>query len=181
MRILTLPLVAACAALALPASAQTLKPGLWELQHKVGGNPRMDQATAEMQKQMAGMSPEQRKQMEGMMAGRDMPMGRSADGGMATKICMTREMAQRNQIPATRGDCKTTQQQRTGNTVKVAFTCTNPPSSGESQVTIDGPESFSSRSNITTTGDGKPEKMTMEARGKWVSADCGTVKPIDAK
>lgn len=180
MRILTVPLLALCAS-AMPATAQTLKPGLWEVQNKMGGNLRMDARAAEMQKQMAAMPPEQRRQMEAMMAGRDMPIGRADDGGMTIKICLTREMVQRNHVAPSRGDCRTTRQQRSGNVVRTAFTCTNPPSSGETQVTIDSPESFTSRSNITQTGGGEPEKMTMETRGKWASADCGTVKPIEDK
>jgi hypothetical protein len=181
MRALSMVLAAACAAVALPVAAQTLKPGLWELQHKVGGNARMDEAMAQMQKQAAAMSPEERKQMEAMMAGHSMQMGPGRDGAMAMKICMTKEMAERNDIPAGRGDCKTTQKQRSGNTLKVAFTCTNPASSGNSQITFDGPEAYTSKGDITSTVDGKPQTMTMEGRGKWLSADCGSVKPIQSK
>ena len=43
------------------APAQTLKPGLWEISNKAGGNPQMDQAMAQMQQQLAAMPPEQRK------------------------------------------------------------------------------------------------------------------------
>lgn len=177
-----LPIVAAaCALLALPAAAQTLKPGLWEMQHKAGGTPRMDQAMAEMRQQMDAMSPEERRQMESMMAGRGMQMGRAADGGMAMKVCLTPQMVQRNDIPASRGDCRTTRQQRSGSTLTMAFTCTDPPSTGESQVTFHGPEAFTSRSTIASTVDGRSETMTMEGSGKWLSADCGSVKPIAPK
>ena len=55
----------ACAALAAAAatSAQTLKPGLWEITNRMQGaaGSKMDAAMAQMQKQMAAMSPEQRK------------------------------------------------------------------------------------------------------------------------
>lgn len=93
---------------------------------------------------------------------------------------MTKEMAEHDAIPAGRGDCKTSQQQRSGNTMKMSFTCTNPPSTGESQVTFDGAGSYSSKTTVTTTTHGKPETMTMEGSGKWLSADCGSVKPIQA-
>ena len=46
-------------ALAAPlAWAQSTKPGLWEIQHKMGGSPEMDKAMAEMQKQLAAMPPQ---------------------------------------------------------------------------------------------------------------------------
>jgi hypothetical protein len=178
MRSVTTILLAACAAVALPVAAQTLKPGLWEMQHKVQGNAEMDQAMAEMQKQLAAMSPEQRKQMETMMAGRGVQMAPADGGGMRLKMCMTREMAERNDIPANRGDCKTGPQQRSGNTLKMTFTCTNPQSSGDTQVTFNGSESYTSKTNVTSTTNGKSETMRMEGSGKWLSADCGSVKPI---
>lgn len=59
--------VAACllSALALSAHAQSMKPGLWEMQTKMqGGSGEMESAMAEMQQQMAAMSPEQRKMMQ---------------------------------------------------------------------------------------------------------------------
>ena len=49
------------------AFAQTTAPGLWAIQNKMGGNPELDKAMAEMQKQLAAMPPAQRKQMEAMM------------------------------------------------------------------------------------------------------------------
>jgi hypothetical protein len=176
IRIAAVVVLAVCTA--LPAAAQSLKPGLWEMQQKVGGNPQMDQAMAEMQKQLAAMSPEQRKQMEGMMAGRGVQVGPGAGGAMAVKVCMTKEMAERNEVPASQGDCKTTQQSRSGNTIKMAFACTKPPSSGESQVTLVSNEAFQSRTTVTSTEAGKPQKTTIEGTGKWVGADCGTVKPM---
>ncbi|HEX5391002.1 MAG TPA: DUF3617 domain-containing protein, partial [Burkholderiaceae bacterium] len=82
------------------AWAQSTKPGLWEVQNKMGGNPEMDKAMAEMQKQLAAMPPEQRKMMQDMMAkqGGAMPTP-GAGGGMAMKVCITPEMAARNDMP----------------------------------------------------------------------------------
>jgi hypothetical protein len=163
---------------ALPAAAQNLKPGLWEMQQKIGGNPQMDQAMAEMQKQLAGMSPAQRKQMEGMMASRGAQVSPGAGGAMAVRVCMTKEMVERNEVPASQGDCKTTQQSRSGNTIKMAFACTKPPTTGESQVTMVSSQAFQSRTTVNTSERGKPEKTTIDATGKWLGADCGSVKPV---
>jgi hypothetical protein len=169
-------LAAACAA--VPATAQTLKPGLWEIQQKVGGNPQMDQAMAEMQKQLAAMPPEQRKQMEAMMAGRGVQVAPGAGGAMAVKVCMTREMVERNEVPATQGDCKTTQQSRSGSTLTMAFTCSKPPSKGEAQITMVGSDAFTSKTTVTSTEAGKaPATTTIEGTGKWQGADCGSVQP----
>jgi hypothetical protein len=177
MRIQYFVAAAALAAFALPASAQSLKPGLWEMNHKMGGNAQMDQAMAEMAKQMAAMPPEQRKQMEAMMAQRGMQMPQAGKGGgMAMKVCMTKEQVERGEAPMQEG-CRVTTMSRSGNTTRMAYTCTNPPSSGEGQFTYHSPEAYSSKMLVRTQVEGKTEQMTMEGSGKWLGADCGAIKP----
>ena len=171
--------LAAAAALclaALPAGAQVMKPGLWEISNKMGGG-QMDQAMAEMHKQMAQMSPAERKQMEEMMARQGVRMAPSAGGGMTVQMCMTKEMVERNDMPMQEG-CRMTQNTRSGNTMKMAFACTNPPSSGEGQVTFSSPEAYTSRMTMRMQEKGKTETMTMDTTGKWLKADCGNVKPF---
>ncbi len=172
-----------CASLiATPAAAQTMKPGLWEITNKMGGDQgaKMAAAQEQMQKQMASMSPEQRKQMEKMMGQHGVGMSPGAPGGgMATRICITREMAARNEAPAQhQGDCKQEQMQKSGNTTKFKFTCTKPPSTGEGEVTVHSAESYTMKMKMSRDVKGKPEQMTMDAQGKFVSSDCGSIKPI---
>jgi hypothetical protein len=171
------------AAMALAASgafAQSqMKPGLWEITHKTQtASGQMEQQMAQMQQQMANMPPEQRKMVEEMMAKRGMKMGAGGPGGMQMKICMTKEMVERREMPTNRGECKTTRQQVSGNTMKVSFTCVNPASSGEGQFTFNSPESYNMKMVVNTTMQGKPETMNMEGSGKWLGADCGDIKPI---
>ena len=165
---------AALTALALPAAGQTLKPGLWEVTNKMQtSSGEMEKSMAQMQQQMASMPPEQRRMMEEMMAKQGMKMG----GGMNVRTCMTKEMVERNEMPSQHGDCKTTSQARTGNTMKFAFSCTNPPSTGEGQVTFVSSEAYTTRVVVNTSVGGKPEKMNMQGSGKWLGADCGAIKP----
>jgi len=166
--------LAACGA----ATAQSqMKPGLWEITHKTqSSSGQMEQQMAQMQQQMANMPPEQRKMMEEMMAQRGMKIG--AGGGMTMKVCMTKEMVERHEMPTNRGECKSTQQAMSGNTMKVAFSCVNPPSSGEGQFTFNSGESYNMKMVVNTTLQGRPETMNMEGTGKWLGADCGAVKPI---
>jgi hypothetical protein len=166
-------LIAVC----LPCAAQNLKPGLWEINQKMGGNPQMEQAMAQMQQQLAAMPPAQRKQMEEMMAKQGVQAG-GASGGVGAKVCMTKDMVERNDMGAARGDCKTTSQQRSGNTMKMAYTCTTPPSSGEGEFTFVSSEAYRSKMTVTSSPRGKQEQMTIEGAGKWLGADCGSVKPV---
>ncbi|MBC7470160.1 MAG: DUF3617 domain-containing protein [Ramlibacter sp.] len=180
MNLIRLIVVAGAAIAVLPVAAQSLKPGLWEISNKMqGGSGQMQNAMAEMQKQLASMPPEQRKMMEEQMAKAGVKMGKAGPaGGMSVQVCMTREMTERNEVPAQQGDCKTTNQARTGNTMKMAFACTNPPSSGEGQVTFSSPEAYTSRMTVNAQVDGKAEKVTMEGTGRWLGADCGSVKSL---
>lgn len=179
-------LIAACACMAgllianPPALAQNAKPGLWEIHQKMGGSAEIDKAMAQMQQQMASMPPAQRKQMQDMMAKQGMSMG-GAGGGISVKMCMTKEMAERNEMPqAQQGDCKSSTSPRVGNTQKISFVCTQPPSSGEGQITFTSSESYTLKMVTTTSVKGKPEKMTLDGSGKWLWADCGAVKPMTA-
>ena len=163
---------------AFGAAAQTMKPGLWEINNKMSSSSgEMEKAMAEAQKQLASMPPEQRKMMEDMMAKQGVGMGRGV-GSTAVRICMSKDMVERNEVATQQGDCQHTNSARTGNTMKFSFVCTQPPSSGEGQVTFMSPEAYAMKMTLNSTANGKPEKMTMDATGKFLSAECGNIKPI---
>jgi len=167
---------------ALTAQAQDLKPGLWEQSTRMRSDSgQMEQAMAQAQQQISAMPPEQRKMMQEMMAKQGMAMGSSGPGNMVMKICMTPEMVARNAIPTQEGDCKSEASPRSGNTMRMKFSCTQPPSSGEGTVTFVSPQSYSSQMTITTRAGGKPETMRMETQGRWLAADCGNVQPPAAR
>jgi hypothetical protein len=163
--------------------AQSMKPGLWETTNRMqSSSGQMEQGMAQMQKEMANMPPEQRKMMEDMMKQRGMTMpGAGSGGAMTVKFCMSKEMAERKEIPAQRGDCKTQQQPAGPNKMRMTFTCTNPPSSGEGEVTYMGPEAYQMKMVVNTSAQGRPEKVNMEGSGRWLAADCGDIKPMKAK
>ncbi len=166
------------------ASAQTMKPGLWEITTQMqGGSGEMASAMAEAQKQMENMPPEQRKMVQDMMAKQGIQLGAGGGGGMSIKVCMTQEMVDRSVVASrqssdNQNECTQTNSPRSGNSMKFAFVCTKPPSSGEGQVTFTSPEAYSMKMASTTTVKGKPEKMDMQTSGRWLGGDCGTVKPF---
>jgi hypothetical protein len=142
------------------------------------GSGEMEKAMAEMQQQMASMTPEQRKMMQDMMGKQGVAMGAGGPGAMTIKICMTQEMVDRNELPSQQGDCKNTTSPRSGNKMKFAFSCTKPVSSGEGEVTFVSPQAYTSKVTVNTTTAGKTERVVMESQGKWLSAECGTVRPL---
>jgi hypothetical protein len=161
------------------ATAQTMKPGLWEISTQMQGGSQMGDAMAQAQKQMESMPPEQRKMMQDMMAKQGVQIGLGAGGGVSLKVCMTKEMVDRNEISSgSQDNCTHTYSQRTGNTQKFSFSCSKPPSSGEGLVTFSSAEAYSMKMTSTVNVRGAPEKMEMQNNGRWLSADCGSVKPI---
>ena len=160
------------------ASAQTrMRPGLWEHHFAMKSQSgQLEQAMSEMHKQLASMPPEQRKKFEQMMAQQGVGMGAN---GRSVRMCITKEQAERDEIPQQDGNCTQQVVQRTGDTLKVKFTCSgNPPASGESEVSFSSPTAYTGKSIVNTTVEGKPERMTVEQTGKWLSVDCGSIKPI---
>ena len=169
---------AALASGVMGAAAQALKPGLWEINNKISSSSgEMGKAMAEAQKDLAGMAPDQRKMMQDMMAKQGVGMGTGA-GSTAVKVCMTKEMVERDEVATQQGDCKHSTSPRSGNTLKFSFVCTKPASSGEGQVIFVNPEAYTMKMTLTSTAKGKAEKMNMDAAGKFLSAECGSIKPI---
>ena len=168
--------VAAVALVCFGAHAQSQAPGLWE--HTVNmksQDGQMERAMAEMQKQMAAMPPEQRKQVEAAMASRGVKMG---ENGTTAKVCISKEQAARAAEPHMNGNCTNSDVQRSGKTVKFKFECTAPrASSGEGEWTFVSDKSYTGKVTTTSTIAGKPQQMTIDMGGKWLSADCGDVKP----
>lgn len=155
-----------------------MKPGLWEVTSKLGGSAEMDKAMAQMQQQMASMPPEQRKQMEAMLAKQGMSMS-GAPGGMQTKMCITQDMVARSQMPVqTQGDCTSSTSDKTSTGMKFKFTCTSPPSSGEGQYTFMGDSAYTMKMKINAAQQGKAVTTTLDSSGKWLGAGCGNIKPI---
>ena len=163
----------------LHAAAQTRAPGLWEHSFKMGSqDAETDKAMADMQKQMAAMPPEQRKQIEQMMASRGMSMGAQ---GTTVKVCVSKEYAARKAEPQFREGCTQQVLQRTASSMKVKFECTQPrPMSGEGEMNFPSDKAYTGKSTVTTQANGKAQQMTIEMAGKWLAADCGDVKPRPA-
>jgi hypothetical protein len=173
---------AACAVgafAAQPALAQVIKPGLWETNSKMGGNPKVQDAMTLMQQQMAALSPEQRQRAEDLMAKQGVSIG---NDGVAVKMCVTPEMAAQQQLPIQqRGNCSYQHAPMTGKSMKFSFTCTNPQAIGDGTVTFASPTSYTSAMRVTSNATGSSETVSVDSTGRWVAADCGGIQPMTTK
>ena len=174
--------VALSAAAWAPVSAQEkMRPGLWEHSVKMKTQSgQMEAALAQAQQALASMSPAQRKQMEQMMAAQGLGLGSGPQGQTTVKVCITPEQAAIDQIPQQEG-CTQKIQRTDANTMQVSFSCKaepgEAPTSGEGTVKFDGPTAYSGNFKIKTSQGGKPEQIDMAQTGRWLSSDCGAIKP----
>jgi hypothetical protein len=155
-----------------------MKPGLWESSTQMNATGEAGKAMAEAQKQLASLPPEQRKMMESMMAQQGVGMGQQA-GNVSLKFCLTKEMADRNDIVTQQGDCKHSVSPRSANSMKFSFVCSKPASKGEGQVTFVSPEAYTMIMNVNSTVNGKPETITMNGSAKFLATECGKIKPFN--
>ena len=167
---------------ALPALAQNMKPGLWEIDTTTSAmaDPRLRQMLEMQKQQMANMPPEQRKMMEDMMASHGAGgLTISPDGGMHVKACVTPEMVARNQLPMQqRGNCVHKRAPLVGNSMTMSFSCTNPAVSGEGSATFSGDTAFSMTLQTVATLNGRKHASSMSSSGKWLASGCGNIKPV---
>ncbi|NHZ41992.1 DUF3617 domain-containing protein [Massilia aquatica] len=180
-RLSALALVSAAAMAITPAFAQTMKPGLWESTAKTTfADPATNKAMIDAQKQMTKLPAAQRKEMEKAMNKPGGPvMTMNADGGFTVKNCVSQKQIDAGaNMGVDDGNCKYKQGANVGGTQTYSFACANPVSSGEGKTVYQGND-YTSVMKTTTTTNGKKEVMTTESKGKWLGADCGTIKPID--
>jgi hypothetical protein len=106
-------------------------------------------------------------------------LGAGADGGLRTQMCITREMAARNEVPVQQqGDCTHKRAPAPGNSMKISFTCTNPRTTGEGEVSFQGDTGYRMKMKLMSEASGTPETYTMDAAARWLGADCGNVRPL---
>ena len=144
-----------------------LKPGLWEMQIK---NPEMEAALKQMQQQMAAMPAEQRAQMEKMMSQKGAAMG----SGGAMRVCHSADsLKQKGPVNEEPGCTTRTQWAASGGSFEM--NCAD-GRKGKGEFTLIGSDAYRSSFEMTDPKmPGKPFKM--EQTGRWISADCGNLKP----
>lgn len=180
-----------------------MKPGLWEHTFKLNGDSlgaitgaqaeQMSTVMEEMKKQMANMSPEQRKMMEDMMAKQgikisDKEIDMAAQGvhifkdGTTVKACVTQEEIDSGDMPQADENCEQKITQVSATVLKAAYVCKGErPSHGEGQIIFQSNKAYTGTIKFTTEVNKKTETIEGAQSGKWLSSDCGDIKPQPPK
>lgn len=148
-------------------------PGLWEHRFTVKTESGLLEGAMG---QLGALAPNQRALMEQMMAEQGVSLGPK---GNTIQVCISPEDAARGEVPQMDSDCTQQVMQNSGNTIKVRFNCaSDPPTSGEGEITFLSPKAYTGKAVVYTTVHGVSEQMNIEQQGQWLSADCGGVKPL---
>ncbi len=176
-------LLAAQVGAAAPSLNTGIQAGLWEAkvtQQVVDGqdmHAKMQAAQQEMLQMLKNMPPAQRQQMEKTMGARMM-------AGGTTQICISPAMVAMNKpLPPKDMRCETLKMQRVGNSLDYEMNCKSATHSMQGK----GKSSFTATSMKTQmdmqTQDiksGQRHRMQTASEMRFVSSNCGAVKPLDA-
>jgi hypothetical protein len=111
--------------------------------------------------------------MQDMMARQGVSMN---GDGIVSKVCVTREMAQRGDMPMeNRKDCTVNRIPAGPSTYKWTMNC--PKGSGAGEMSFQGDSAFRGSMQFKSNEADKPQDIQMEVSGKWLGADCGSIKP----
>lgn len=177
---LGLALAAGCV-LSSAAQAQSLQPGLWELRtlkHVVDGQDmaaQMAAAQQQMKAALAKMPAAQRKQMESQMA------GLGAGLGGAHRMCISPAMAAQDKpaLPE-KAQCDPPKMSRSGNRTQYEFSCRQNGDliKGKGESVVDA-SLVRTKMDMTTSGTRGKHTMATETEMRFISADCGAIRPLD--
>jgi len=144
-------------------AAERMKPGLWLITVK-----------SDAMAQMPQLSPQQMEMLR--------QRGITPGGGMESRICITKEMAERDRPPMGKSqkDCHVESFERSGNSYTVKMVCDGPTMQGTivTKGEHSGPEHYSWVSDMKGTARGHDVNSHQEGSGRWMGSDCGDVKPM---
>ncbi|MEO7031786.1 MAG: DUF3617 domain-containing protein [Herbaspirillum sp.] len=151
-------------------AAGPMQAGLWEMA-----------TDSDLIRLLPSFTPEQIQQMHAF--GIDVPPSR--DGALLARVCITPAMAEREQptmLAPNDFGCQSKNFQHQGNDYSVDMVCDSQKMSGHGK--LEG--RFASNRQFTATlhfnglAYDQPVNQTLVTNGRWLSADCGDVKPIQS-
>jgi hypothetical protein len=168
---------------AAACAAQNLKPldvklGLWETtaSTETAGMPKMQGTPSIPADVLAKMPPDQRARMEAMLKAR-------AGGGpmvTTTKVCMTKDsLTNGAAFSRANRSCTTKVITSTPNNQQIHMDCDQGGGKVSGDLNVDRVDSEHIKGSMTmkSAGGPAPVNMKMSFETKWLSPDCGDVKP----
>lgn len=154
-----------------------LKPGLWESKTTVLDANGKETVPPEMEA-LAKMPPEMRAKMAEMMKANGAAM---PDASGAMKVCMTKQLLESGQMQAVAeaNGCTTTYSTQTASNWKWHSTCPQLKTESDGEAVFTSSDRWKTTLKSTVNMSGRTVVQTRIVESKWLSADCGDVKPLD--
>lgn len=150
------------------------KPGLWEssTRTEIGGKPMTMPQIPESA--LAKMPPEQRAQVEAMMKS-----GRNG-GPMVTKVCMTQESLRAGAFGRHDKPCTTKVVSSSATRQVLHVECAQQQAKSAGDITVEAldPQHIKGTVLMKSSVAGQTRDMKTTFESKWLSPDCGDVKPV---
>lgn len=155
-----------------PVQAMEMLPGLWEFSSDdIEVNGMQMPGVAEMIEQMKNLPPDQKKMMAEMLAAQGVELGAS---GM--RICLSEAQVNSRKLPfQDEPGCSQEITEQTDSRWTFTFQCPDAKGKGETRL-ISEREVASLIESDYRVGT-QQGSSRMQSRGKWLSADCGALKP----
>lgn len=154
------------------AAEDSMRPGLWEIT-----------TTSDLLNFASQIPPDQMKNLGSLAKeyGFDMPV--IQNGAAKSNTCITPEMARQKVAPdsfQTPAGCVVKSVTRNGNSYHADYVCDNSQikGNGTADGTFTSVESFTGRTIFNGAVQGTPINETADITGKWVSSNCGDIKPM---
>lgn len=154
------------------AAETPMKPGLWEVT-----------TTSNLLSLAAQIPPDQMENINQMAKEYGFEMPAIQNGAAKSNACITSEMASKKIMPSSfqeQAGCTVNKATQNGNSYRVEFVCKNPQldGSGVAEGTFTNTENFTGQTVFNGTVQGSPIKEQANMTGKWVSANCGNIQPL---
>jgi len=159
------------------AASQPVEPGLWEIKvsSEIVDSEPARRKYEKLLKQMQNVPPEQRKQAVAAIPKPGVPVVQTQ------RICLTPEQASEGWDLSKADedeDCRTEYGEKKGGRIPVKLTCKEQSATGVGEVVFKGSKGWSTTMRMTTRSPGEPPSETvMRTESRWLSSDCGSVKP----
>ncbi|MCM2320636.1 MAG: DUF3617 domain-containing protein [Pseudomonas sp.] len=157
----------------VPAQAQEVLPGLWELSSdNMQVNGQQMPSMQELLGQLDGLPAEQRQMLEETMAGKGIQAG-----GQGLRVCLSEAQVKAQELPLqdARSGCTQEITERSEQLWKFRFHC--PDAEGEGETRFVSAREFVTRIDSRFNAAGQAGTSRMETRARWLGEDCAGLAP----
>lgn len=149
-----------------------MRPGLWEIT-----------TSSDLLWLAPQVSPENMQNLKNLANKYGVDMPQIQMGEAISKSCITEKMAEQQELPVfyqSELGCNTKNATRAGNNYKLEFVCSSLQlkGNGTAEGTFTSPERFSGRTHFEGVALGVPANEHADIGGRWIDANCGTVRPM---